>query len=175
MSFASYQELGYEGILLVEGITDAPVLRHFLRLIQGDHRLVVFPLGGNQLARGDVESELYEVKRLTSKVFAVVDSERAGPGATPAPERLAFEAACKRAGIPVLLTERRATENYLTDRAIKEVFGPEQKGFGQFESRRDAKPKWRKDENWRPASRMTWAELANTDLGRFLEDAVAAL
>lgn len=175
MSFASYQELGYQGLLLVEGITDAPVFRQFLNLIKADHRVMVFPLGGNQLARGDVERELYEVKRLSNKVFAIVDSERSAAGASASAERTAFEAACKNVGIPVLITERRATENYLSERAIREVFGPSQRGFGPYESRRDARPSWRKDENWRVAARMTWDDLAPTDIGKFLLRLVATL
>jgi len=168
LSFASHREIGYDKVLLVEGITDAPVFREFLRMRNADHKVMVLPLGGDQLARGDVDRELEELKRLTTNLFAIVDSERPDADAPASSRRLGFGAACKRASIPVLLTEKRATENYLSERAIKKVFGASQRALGPFESRDDVKPSWRKDENWRIAAAMTWEELAQTDIGRFL-------
>ncbi len=168
LSFSAFQELGYDRVLLVEGVTDAPVFRHFLRLLGYDQKTIVMPLGGNQLARGDVDIELAELKRLTPNIYAVVDSERSAAGAPAVPERVRFKEACERSKIPVLITERRATDNYLTERAIKLRFGDSQRGFQPFESRKDVNPSWSKDANWRIASLMTWDEIKDTDLGRFL-------
>jgi len=168
LSFSAFQELGYDRVLLVEGVTDAPVFRHFLRLLGYDQRTIVMPLGGNQLARGDVDIELAELKRLTPNIYTVVDSERNAAGAPAAAERMRFKEACERSKIPVLLTERRATENYLTERAIKIRFGNSQRGFQPFESRKDVNPSWSKDANWQIASQMTWDEIKDTDVGRFL-------
>jgi len=57
------------------------------------------PLGGNQLARGDVDIELAELKRLTPIIYAVVDSERNAAGDPPAAERVRFKEACERSKI----------------------------------------------------------------------------
>jgi len=120
------------------------------------------------LARGDVDIELAELKRLTPNIYAVVDSERDAAGNPPAAERVRFKESCERSKIPVLITERRGTENYLTERAIKIRFGNSQRGFQPFESRKDVNPSWSKDANWQIASHMTWDEIKDTDLGQFL-------
>lgn len=172
LGFSSYRELGFEKVLLVEGVTDAPVYREFLRKLKADHKVLVIPLGGNQLARGDVEHELSELKRLSEKVFALVDSERPAEGQPPIEPRIAFKLACDNVQIPVLLTEKRATENYLSERAIKEVFGQEQRAFRPYETRKDVKPAWKKEDNWQVAAAMTLDELRATDVGRYLEDIV---
>lgn len=169
LSFASYQELGYEKVLMVEGTTDAPLFRQFLRLLGVDHKVMVISLGGSQLARGHVEEELTELKRLTPNLVAVVDSERLAKDQPANSERLAFETACKAVNIPILLTERRATENYLSERAIREVFGSSQRAFEPYETRDEVKPSWRKDENWKAAAKMNLTELMETDVGQFLK------
>jgi len=168
MGFSAYRELGFDKVLLVEGVTDAPVFRQFLRLLKGDHNTVVIPLGGNQLARGGVDLELEELKKLAPNVFAVVDSERGAEGAEPKPERVRFAEACGRAQIPVLITARRATENYLSEAAIKECFGQNQRAFGPYETWAEVKPGWRKEDNWRIAAQMTWNDIVDTDIGAFL-------
>ncbi len=172
MGFSSYRELGYDRVLLVEGVTDAPVYREFLRKLKADHKVLVIPLGGNQLARGDVEHELQELKRLSDKVFALVDSERTSEDQPPCNQRTGFKMACEVVGIPVLLTERRATENYLADRAIKRLYGQSQREFLPFESRTDVGPCWKKGDNWKVAAEMNFEEIAATDVGKFLKDQV---
>lgn len=172
LGYSSYRELGYDRVLLVEGVTDAPVYREFLRKLNVDHKVLVIPLGGNQLARGDVEHELHELKRLSERVFALVDSEKPSEAEPACGQRLAFQGACNAVGIPVLLTERRATENYLSDRAIKNVFGQGQREFLPYESRKDVGPCWKKGDNWKVAAAMTLDELIATDIGQFLQQQV---
>ncbi|HVS27779.1 MAG TPA: hypothetical protein VHE58_10900 [Burkholderiales bacterium] len=133
-----------------------------------DHTTVVIPLGGNQLARGDVDQELAELKRLAPKVYAIVDSERSSASELPLEERRRFKTACDEAEIPAHITERRATENYLSERAIKACFGPTQRAFMPFETRDVVKPSWGKEDNWRIASLMSWEEISDTDVGKFL-------
>ena len=64
MSFSSFKELGFERILLVEGVTDVKTTQQFLRLLNKDHKVVVLPLGGDQLAKGNVELELEGVPEI---------------------------------------------------------------------------------------------------------------
>jgi hypothetical protein len=64
--------------------------------------------------------------------------------------------------------ERRATENYMTDRAVKLLKGNAYRELGPFETLRSASISWSKEENWRIAKEMTKEELESTDLGPFL-------
>lgn len=169
LSFSTFKEMGCDHILLVEGVSDVKTIQQFLRKIRKDHRVVVIPLGGNQLAKGGVEQELGELTRLTQNISALVDSERTSQEDKPAKQRTAFEVTCKKLGIDVLLTNRRATENYLSDRAIKNVLGEKYRGLGYHELLADCVPCWSKNDNWKIARQMEWAEIKDTDVGRFLE------
>jgi AAA domain, putative AbiEii toxin, Type IV TA system len=165
LSFSSLFDLGIKTVLLVEGVTDVRVFDAWLRLYNLDNKVAILPLGGNGLCRGGVEDELRQIVKLCSAVVAIVDSERAAPSADPAKERQEFEATCKRVGIRVLLTERRATENYLTDAAVKAVVGSTHSALGLH----DELTAWHKRRNWEIASKMTKSDLDSTDVGRFLE------
>ncbi len=168
MSFGSYRELGFDAILLVEGSTDVKTVQQFLRRLRKDHTVVILPLGGDQLARGDVDAELFEVTRISQRVFAIVDSERSSAADAPAERRRAFAEACARVGITVLVTERRAIENYLSDSAVKAAFGPNFRSLGAFDRLKDAALGWSKAMNWRAAREMTDMEILATDVGQFL-------
>lgn len=168
LSFSTFKDMGCEVILLVEGVTDVKTIQQFLRKIKKDHRIVILPLGGNQLAQGGVGHELEEIKRLTSNIAAVVDSERTAQEYNPAKQRIAFESTCKDLGIDVLLTERRATENYFSDQAIKAVFGEKYRALTHYEALKDCACPWSKSENWKIARHMEWNEIKDTDIGQFL-------
>ena len=118
---------------------------------------------------GGREYELEEIKRITSKVFAIVDSERTGIGKRPAENREEFKLSCEALDIAVQLTDRRATENYFTDEAVKAVLGENASALGEFERLKDSSQNWSKSQhNWQIASRMTKEDIENTDIGRFL-------
>lgn len=168
MSFAAYQEVGYEQILLVEGPTDMKTFRQFLRWRNMDHLVVPMPLGGNGLIKAKSSEELAEFKRLCNRVTAVIDSERGSPDAPIAEHRLQFQRNCEALGIRCHILERRATENYLAERAIRYVKGEKYSGLGPYE--RLGSTAWGKDENWKIAAAMTADELAGTDLGQFLAE-----
>ena len=169
MSFAAYKELGCNSILLVEGVTDVKTFQQFLRKLKVDAKVVAIPLGGDAMARGGVEHELEEIKRITPDVYAIVDSERAGEDKPPIKARSDFEKSCERLQIRVHLTNRRATENYFTDDAIKEELGVDYSSLGHYEALKDAPNAWSKSQdNWRIASRMTRQDIENTDVGQFL-------
>ncbi len=123
LSFSGYQELGFDRILLVEGPTDVKVMQQFLRKYGKDHQVVIMPLGGRGSINGAAEEQLIEITRITPKVHAVIDSEKASAGAMLEPRISDFQAACARAGIDCKVTDLRATENYLSDAAVKEVKG----------------------------------------------------
>jgi predicted ATP-dependent endonuclease of OLD family len=77
LSFSGYQELGFDKILLVEGASEVKVFQQFLRKYRLDHKIVLMPLGGSQLINAQREAELQELQRITPKLFAIIDSEKA--------------------------------------------------------------------------------------------------
>jgi hypothetical protein len=69
----------------------------------------------------------------------------------------------------VQLQVSRATENYFSDRVVKQVLGTNYRGLGPYESLRNANPPWSKSENWKFAAAVPIDEIKSTDLGQFLE------
>lgn len=169
LSFSSFRELGAEKILLVEGTTDVKVFQQLLRKTGKDHLIVVLPLGGNSLARGDVEHELGELLRVTANVAAIVDSERQSLEGEPLEARKAFAEICKRLGFQILLTQRRATENYFDAEAVKAALGPSFSALGPFDRLSGSANGWSKADNWRIAMELDWKRFKETDLGKFID------
>ena len=167
MSFSSFKEMGCERVLLVEGVHDVTTAHQFLRKLNLDHKVVVLPLGGDGLARGGVDAELAEIKRLTDKVSVLVDSERESEDGPPKKERTAFLDACQRLEFDTCITKRRAIENYFSDRAVKAVHGDKYSALKPFERLKDSALPWGKGENWRIAREMSFEDIKNTDVGQF--------
>ena len=168
LGFSGYKELGFDKVLLVEGATEVKTVQQFLRKYQKDHQIVLLSLGGGDLIKESSEAELQEIKRITDNVFAVIDSERTVPGAPLPSGREAFVEMCRNANTKCHVLERRATENYLSDRAVKLVKGPKYRAPEPYEKLSELPNGWAKAENWRIAREMTREELDETDLGEFL-------
>jgi len=167
LQFSAFQELGFEGIVLVEGVTDVRLVQQFLRMFRCDHRYVLIPLGGSALAGGDREHELKELLRISPNVHAIVDSEREGADLAPQTARREFAATCVKVGINVLVTKRRALDNYLTKSAIQAVLGPKYSDLGGFGRLKGNPIGWDKNDNWKIAQHMTREDLEDTDVGEF--------
>jgi hypothetical protein len=167
LSFSAFKDFGHERILLVEGVNDVKVVQQFLRLLGKEHTTVILPLGGNQLASGGREAELSEITRLSDRVFAIVDSERIGLGLAPDARRQAFAETCEKLNISVCLTERRAIENYFTDKAVKAGIGGSFEALSHYQALNESKNAWNKSNNWKIARQMTVEELSGTDIGQF--------
>jgi hypothetical protein len=156
-------------ILLVEGVTEVLTIQQFLRLYQKDHKIVLVPLSGNNLINGSHEQELGELTRISANVFALIDSERSSSDAPLEQRRTDFVQVCKNAGLlNCHVLERRATENYFTDAAVKAVKGNNYRELAPYEKLGIQSPSWTKDENWRIARAMKVEDLEHTDLGKFL-------
>jgi hypothetical protein len=173
LSYSSFQALGFNKIILVEGPTEVRTIQQFLRKLGKDHEVLLISLGGSSLIHGGVEHELSEFTRIGARVFALVDSERSS-AMDPLPiDRAGFQASCNAIGIDTLVTQRRATENYFTDAAVKSALGDDKVALGHYDSL--GKPKrWSKSDNWRIAREMTWDDIAPTDVGSFLQRVVNA-
>jgi predicted ATP-dependent endonuclease of OLD family len=170
LSFSSYKELGFQRVLLVEGRTEVKTFQQLLRLLRKDHEVVLIPMGGSEMINAHSEAELIELTRISNKISVVIDSERSGAGAALSANRQSFIDTCKKAKIDCKVLDRRATENYLPQRAIQKVCGPTFSALTPFQKRDALSPMWPKNENWRIAREMSFDELQATDLGQFLQN-----
>jgi len=168
LSFSGYQELGFDGILLVEGRTDIKTFLVLLRLYGLEHEMVILFLGGSDLINGKSEEELLELTRISRSIFAIIDSERTSANADISKERKDFGKVCQRLKIDCLILDRTAIENYFTEAAVQHVKGGGFHALPTYGKLQDVDPHWAKDENWKIANRSTLDELKDTDLGRFL-------
>jgi ABC-type Mn2+/Zn2+ transport system ATPase subunit len=166
LSFAGYKQLGFDKLLLVEGVTDMGAIQHFLSLYGKQDKVVLLPLGGNVLINGSRKEELQEVLRICPRVFALIDSEKQSASAVLEKPRQDFVAVCESLSppIPCKVLDRRSTENYFTDAAVKAALGPGESALAPYAQ---APKRW-KDHNWRIAQEMDLPDINTTDLGTFL-------
>lgn len=169
LTFSGFRELGCDTVLLIEGRTDLKPFRRFLHIYGKDHKVALLPLDGESTINGNSGDQLEEIKRIANRVVAIIDSERNAKNMPLSPNRQAFVELCNNAGVPCTVLERRALENYFTDRAVKAGFGKEFQALGPYDCLRDTRPAWPKPQNWRAAHHVTKEELGATDLGRFIE------
>jgi hypothetical protein len=169
LGFAGYRDLGFSTVLLVEGPKDILTLQQFLRHLGKDHKVVLLHLGGGSSINGRASVQLEEIKRTTNDVHALIDSERKVLGGKLDKSRADFYSVCESAGVKCCVSELRAIENYLSDRAIKKVKGEKYRALLPYESLADVSPNWAKEENWRIAREMDLADWITTDLGTFLK------
>jgi hypothetical protein len=170
LSFGGYQELGFSRLLLVEGSHDLTAIRELLRLYEKDHQVVLMPLGGGSLINRKAEEQLHELKRITTEVSALVDSERTSESAEPAENVRGFLEACAAADVRCHALVRRAIENYFPEHAIQAVKGPAYRALQPYEDFKSVEPRWAKAENATIAREVRLDDLAETDLGRFLAE-----
>jgi len=170
LSFSGYQELGFGKVLLVEGSTDVTTFQQMLRHHHKDHEVVILQMGGASLINAAAAPQLCEIKRICNRIVAVIDSEKDGADAPIGQQRQAFKSACEAAGVECHILERRATENYLSDQAVKAAKGANFSALGPYERLNAHSPCWGKNENWRIAREMTKDELSHTDLGTILDN-----
>lgn len=168
LSYAAYNDLGYTSILLVEGSHDVTTVLQWLRLYRKEHEILLIPLGGSSMITADRDIQLTELKRLNAKISVLIDSERQHALDDLAKPRQDFVNACRNLGFNTHVLDRRATENYLSERAIRRVKRGNYRALAPFESLKDLDLAWGKGENYRIAAEMTRDELADTDLGDFL-------
>ena len=169
MGFAGQQMIGCDQILLVEGTSEVKAIQQLLRRLGKDQRVVLVPAGGASLINGDREQELAELKRITGRVSALIDSERATQGDNLSAARRAFLEACNKLDINAQALDRRALENYFPDHAVRREYGEKYRALGHFERIEDLERGWPKSQNWRIVRHMSRDELLATDLGKFLD------
>ncbi len=170
LSFSQHHALGYNTLLLCEGVTEIKTLQQLLRKWKMDNKIMLIPLGGNTYMKGNREAELNEFKRFGVPVYVLVDSESKASD-QPDRDRQAFGNTCCKLfdAEHVLLTERRAMEHYLTTEAIQKAKkSVKYTALSPYEDFKSKQPSWNKNENWKIAAEMSHDEWASTDVGRFL-------
>ena len=176
LSFSQFQELGFNKLLLCEGVTEIKTLRQILRHWKLDASVMLVSLGGTSLIDSRRQDELNEFKRFGVKVFVLVDSER-DSAETSKPDQDKFIAQCQKlfGKGHALQTNCRATENYFTAEAINRAMRSEKyKPLEPFQNSKDLELFWGKNKNWRVAAEMTKADWQKTDFGPFLNRISAA-
>ena len=168
LGFNAYRDLGFQKVLLVEGPSDVKAVQQFLRHLRKEHEVLLLPLGGAGMINGNIRVQLQEIKRIGAEVFALIDSERPHAGVDVSTDRKEFMQLCREAEIQCCILERRALDNYLTERAIRKVKGEKYSALAHFEKLKDAKQPWAKEENWIIIREMEKVEFEFTDLGKFL-------
>lgn len=175
LGYGGYQDTSFKGVLLVEGVTEVRAMKKLLGKFGSRGDFVVIPLGGDAMAIGDREQELAELRMLSHKVFAIVDSERTSAKDSPKQARVDFLAACENQGIECLVLERRALENYMDLDSARRVFNkPNALDFGEFD-KPDISWEWRKNRNWRIVELMEKEHFEETDLGRFVSNMLTSI
>jgi predicted ATPase len=168
LGFNAYRDLGFSKVLLVEGPSDVKAIQQFLRHLGKEHQILLLPLGGAGMINGDIDVQLQEIKRIGADVSALIDSERIAVDAELEQNRKDFQQKCAENAIKCCILDHRAIENYLTDRAIKKVKGPQYSALMPYQKLKDIQLQWAKAENWLIAREMDRDEFENTDLGHFL-------
>ena len=171
LSFSQFHELGFNKLLLCEGVTEVKTLRQILRRWGLDSSVMLIPLGGTALIDAKRHDELGEFNRFGVDVYVLVDSEREN-AESPISERNKFIAVCEKlfGEGHAAQTDYRATENYFTAEAINAAMRSEKyKPLTPFERRSEGELFWGKNQNWRVASEMTKQDWQKTDLGKFFD------
>jgi hypothetical protein len=162
----------YYKVLLVEGPNDIPVYKAFLEKAPSNRgqNIPVLSLGGTSAAGRNFDASHWS--NLHPKARAILDSERRAPDEDPDKSRKMSKQRLEAAGIPCLLTERRATGNYLAPRALTAVFGHapyEVDPFGDPNLSVQGVTQFEKRRNREVARAMEWSDIENTDVGTYIE------
>jgi len=142
--------------------------QHFLRLLRKDKDVLPLPLSGSSMINGNTAHELAELKRLNVPISVIIDSEKTHAATKLSQDRKDFITNCVALEFKVHTLSRRAFENYLTDKAIKEVKGEKYHALGEYQLLDDISPAWSKGENWKIALKMDLDDISGNDLGAFL-------
>jgi hypothetical protein len=156
-------------VLWVEGPHDIPVFQAWKSKAPSfqNQTVAVLSLGGD-----DPASDAFDINQLVTlnpNCLVVLDSERTGPSGSPKAARLTTQGKCQQAGITCLLTDRRATENYFTSRALASIYPNVPPQIDPYAKLTNYIPSFSKDNNGMIAAAMDWSDLSSTDVGEAIE------
>lgn len=156
-------------VILVEGPSDKMILEEFLIKLEvlPKYNVKIWAMGGSIMNQHD-----FSVFTENYNVIALIDDD-------PGEVRTIFNEQCKELGIQITKLDRYAIENYFTVKALKHVFGNQikvdintkikpnqnikEQELGSFNSKKGDNPR-------KIAQAMSFDDICNTDLGRFILD-----
>jgi len=179
--------LQYDALILVEGPSDADIIREFLKLYSManrqdlQHRVLVLFCGGSALYREDNERMLEELK-MNTKFWVLIDSDRENEmqefGGNNAEAKKRFKEVCNRLGVNLHVTDRREIENYFTEAAIKAVLGDhfDLSNWNNYADLKKVVPQYKKNRHPKQiAAQLKIEDIKGTDLWLLFEEIAAAL
>jgi predicted ATP-dependent endonuclease of OLD family len=166
MSFASWKDVGCDGVLFVEGPHDVRVFSEWMRILGIAKNWAVLPLGGSTTIDAMAAEAIGQASRVHPRVAVIIDSEKQSENAVIEQKRQHFLGGCAKAGIMCHATKLRAADNYLTERAIRIVVGA--KGLALTPYEKLGSHNWGKSHSQKIAAEMTREEVEANDVGEFL-------
>jgi ABC-type branched-subunit amino acid transport system ATPase component len=157
-------------VLLVEGQLDVLAFEALLSMVNKEHEFAILSLGGKNCINSKRKSELEHIAALNLHVSAVIDSEKHSSTSGLEKHRKDFQRMCERLGISCHILDRRAIENYFTQRAIHAALGKDHhRALKPYEALASLPHHWRKRDNWKIVRAMRWEEIKETDIGIWLK------
>lgn len=170
LSFSQYEAVGFNRILLCEGVTEVRFFHQLLAKFGAQNKVLVVPLGGNAMIDPARQQELAEFNRFGVEVFVVIDSESEAAERL-SPKRTSFIEVCNQlfGDGHAMQTQLRATENYLPEHAIQAATRSNKyRALQPYEDFNTLNPRWSKNENWKIAEATSKADWEETDIGQML-------
>ena len=179
MNYSSYSELKASNIILIEGKTSVKVIKELLRKYGIEASFVPIPINVTDFSNKDSDKyrqELEEIKRLNpSSVTLIIDRDSL-PGTTEIPEgRATLKKVCESFGWNAYITNKRATENYISQSVLDKFYGVGIKNNLGDDGIIDEKRDWKKEFNWVLVRDMEKKELEKTDFGKYIEEVMKPL
>ena len=169
LNFSAHRDIGYEGLLLVEGPTELRIFQQLLSLFALDHKYILIPVFGSNFIAEGREIQLDELRRISTNINAIIDSEKDSERSELYPGRKAFVDICKKLDINVHCTHLRAIENYFSAEAINNFKKSKKyEKLGPYQKLSEAKLGWNKQESWKILNYMKEEDFLDTDIGDFL-------
>lgn len=153
-------------VLWVEGPTDIPVFKKWLftNPKRSSQNVAVVHLGGAAMFSANVNPT--DLVNLNPNALVIIDSEKASVTAPVETRRLTFQSKCVAANLDCRIAERRATENYLSSRALTEVYGSSIVSVDPFRDLlSQGVAQFTKGRNDEVAQHLTWEDIVGTDIG----------
>ncbi|HZI56290.1 MAG TPA: AAA family ATPase, partial [Verrucomicrobiae bacterium] len=156
-------------ILLVEGQLDVLTFQALLSIINREHEFAIIALGGSGGINSRRKTELEHLAALSLQMFAVIDSEKDSQKMDIEKHRNDFQQMCVRLDVNCHILQKRAIENYFTQRAINAALGEGRyKALRPYQKLASVPHHWDKRKNWMIAREMQWNEIRKTDIGKWL-------
>jgi predicted ATP-dependent endonuclease of OLD family len=164
LSFSAWREIGCDGVLFVEGPSDVQVMSEWLKKVGLANKWAILSLGGRTTIHANGFDAIRDVMKVHHRVAVIIDSEKKNKDAKIEIKRQKFQKSCSNAGIPCLVMERRAIENYFTSDALQRALGVSD----SLEPFQELGGCWHKSSNNKVAAAMSIEAIEGTDILRFI-------